>query len=143
MNRNHFATSPLNAKELYKHQYALARWAWLRGITDLEFFNEPDLDGCLAAAPSKWLEMHVLRTGGSCPRASARGRVGVREHAGFVSARMYALVRMQLHMRVCMFVSESTYEVACEESQGCPRQPKRAGQRPAPPLRSRDPKRVC
>ena len=31
--------------ELYKHQYVLAGWAWKRGISRIEYWNEPDLNG--------------------------------------------------------------------------------------------------
>ncbi len=49
--------------ELYKHQYAISRWAFVRNIVDIEFFNEPDLTTCYPALPQKWLEIYTLRTG--------------------------------------------------------------------------------
>jgi hypothetical protein len=34
--------------ELYKHQYVLSRFTWIRGIRKIEFWNEPDLTGTLS-----------------------------------------------------------------------------------------------
>ena len=31
--------------EYYKIRYAVARWLWLRGVVEIEFWNEPDLSG--------------------------------------------------------------------------------------------------
>ena len=34
-------------------QYVLARWAWVRGVRKLEFWNEPDLSAsCITCAPA-------------------------------------------------------------------------------------------
>ena len=45
--------------ELYKQRYAVSRWTWVRGITDIEFWNEPDLiQPCMNN--TLWLEMYVL-----------------------------------------------------------------------------------
>jgi hypothetical protein len=46
--------------ELYKHQHALATWAYKRGITKFEFWNEPDLSAsCITNVT--WLEQLTLR----------------------------------------------------------------------------------
>jgi hypothetical protein len=41
--------------ELYKHSYAMAVWAWGKGVKMIEFYNEPDfsLGGCLTAETFK------------------------------------------------------------------------------------------
>jgi hypothetical protein len=60
---NNKQTQRTHRQELYKHQYAIARWAYLQGVIDVEIFNEPDLDSCLPLAPAKWTEMFTLRAG--------------------------------------------------------------------------------
>ena len=55
--------------ELYKQQYVVSRWTWTRGITRVEFWNEPDLiattttRGAVCMAPARWLEQYTLRSG--------------------------------------------------------------------------------
>ena len=47
-------------------QYVLARWAWVRGVRKLEFWNEPDLNApCIAydtIGSSQWLHYYVIQT---------------------------------------------------------------------------------
>lgn len=53
--------------ELYKHQYVLARWLYVRGVVKQEFWNEPDLTagssdvGAQCMSPSRWLEQYTVR----------------------------------------------------------------------------------
>ena len=53
--------------ELYKHQYVLARWLYVRGVVKQEFWNEPDLTagssdvGAKCMSPSRWLDQYTLR----------------------------------------------------------------------------------
>ena len=46
--------------ELYKQRYAVARWMWLRGVTDTEFWNEPDLSANSCINQTTWLDMYTL-----------------------------------------------------------------------------------
>ena len=49
--------------ELYKHSYALAIWAYNKGVKKFEFYNEPDLDldgVCLDA--SKFKDLYSIRS---------------------------------------------------------------------------------
>ena len=42
--------------------YALAAWAYKRGVTKLELYNEPDLDNCLQVGNyTAYLEHYMLR----------------------------------------------------------------------------------
>jgi len=47
--------------ELYKHQYVLSGYAWTRGVTRIEYWNEPDLNAnCING--STWIEHVTLRS---------------------------------------------------------------------------------
>ncbi len=54
--------------ELYKHQYVLGRWTYVRGIRKMEFWNEPDLTagnsavGAACMNPARWLEQYTVRS---------------------------------------------------------------------------------
>ena len=54
--------------ELYKHQYVLSRWLYVRGIVKMEFWNEPDLTagssdlGAVCMSPARWIEQLVVRS---------------------------------------------------------------------------------
>jgi len=48
--------------ELYKHQYILAGWAWMYGISKIEYWNEPDLGGLTCINTTTWLEHVTLRS---------------------------------------------------------------------------------
>lgn len=47
--------------ELFKQRYAQSRWLWLRGVREIEFWNEPDLPSntCMDLSTT-WLEMYTL-----------------------------------------------------------------------------------
>lgn len=47
--------------ELFKQRYAESRWMWLRGIREVEFWNEPDLSSntCMDLSTT-WLDMYTL-----------------------------------------------------------------------------------
>ena len=47
--------------ELYKHQYALARWAWTKSVRKLEFWNEPDLNAiCINLNATQWTDYYLV-----------------------------------------------------------------------------------
>eukprot|EP01036_Dinobryon_divergens_P023012 gene23012-31323_t len=46
--------------ELYKQRYAIARWMWLRGVTETEFWNEPDLSSNTCINQTTWIDMYTL-----------------------------------------------------------------------------------
>jgi hypothetical protein len=55
-------------RELYKHQYVLSRWTYVRGVRKIEFWNEPDLTagnnavGAACMSPSRWIEQYTIRS---------------------------------------------------------------------------------
>ena len=77
----------LAGRELYKHTYMAARWAFYRGVHKFEFWNEPDLSSPCVTQYS-WLEYYTLQSmarpvptalppaGFSWPAASAASRRG-------------------------------------------------------------------
>jgi len=45
---------------LYRIRYAVATWAWQRGISDIEFWNEPDVSSNTCITSATWLDMYTL-----------------------------------------------------------------------------------
>jgi len=46
--------------EYYKLRYAVSRWAWVRGISDIEVWNEPDASSNTCVTSSTWIDMYTL-----------------------------------------------------------------------------------
>ena len=50
-------------RQLYKHQYILAAWAWKRGVRKIEFWNEPDLNApCINFNATQWVDYYLVQT---------------------------------------------------------------------------------